>query len=99
MISLFTTLLANLECYIETAGVYLINGFFVDVGALFAVVLALTPSMPTMPTVPTQVTDAMAYANYYFPLGYTVDLFTTMLALTLAWYAVSVALRWLKVVE
>jgi hypothetical protein len=99
MIDLLQALLDSFICFVRTGVTDVLNAVIVALGAIVGVVLALLPSMPTLPAIPADVTQAFAWGNYWFPVGYLVGTISTVLTLWLGWFAVQVILRWARVIR
>jgi len=98
MISLLTDIVNLMVCWVETACVLVINLFVVDIAALISAVLALLPSFPSV-TLPTQFADAVGWVGYCFPLDWLVANVALFLVLAVAWWGLSIPLRWAKAVR
>jgi hypothetical protein len=98
MLGLLHDLVANLVCWIETAGIFVVNGIITALAVVVSGLLALLPGMPTLPAVPAWLTDGFSYASYFFPVTYAFDLMGSMVVLWLAWFGVAIALRWARAI-
>lgn len=74
----------------------LVNLFFVGVGAALVGILALLPAFPDPPADPPS--QALAYANWLFPIAGLLAILTTVAGLWLGFIVLRIVLRWLKAV-
>lgn len=98
MISLLQDIIDSLICWIETGVILFTNLLISGIAAVVAAIVGILPSMPTIPSVPSWFTDGYNYVAYWFPVDYCLALGATLLTLYLAWLAISLILRWAKVV-
>jgi len=93
------TLLKYLICYIETAIVTVINLLVEAVAALIAALVVVLPDFPTLPTMPSELSDSLAFGEYWFPLDWFFTELVVFVTLAITWFAISIALRWVKAIR
>lgn len=96
MISLLSQIVSNIICWIETALIDIANVVIVVLANVIKYVVLLLPDMPSLPAMPSQITQAIQWGNYYFPLGFMLTMFTTVAGLWFAWIVIRIPLRWGK---
>lgn len=99
MISLLSQIVAQFVCWIETALAFVFNALVSALAAVVGGLLGLLPSMPSMPSMPSQVSDALGFAAWFFPIGTVVNIFGFLVGAWLIWLIVSMGLRWIRAVE
>jgi hypothetical protein len=92
-------LLGHFLKWIEEGCVFVINLLIQSIADAANFVLGLLPDIPAAPTLSGSFVEWMTYGDYWFPVTYLLGLGVTMLALYLAYYVVSIPLRWFKVVR
>jgi len=100
--SILSPLIDFLICLAKFATALLLSGITLLVNATVAVLMALlTPLLNLLPTVTLPTLNPpsfLAWANYLFPLDQVAIAGGLVVTVLLAWPAVAVGLRWLKVV-
>jgi len=99
MISYLKSLLDNILCWLETAGVFVVNNVVAGLADLVSRVVGLLPAMPTLPDVPSAVSTGFSYVAYFFPVEYTFTVLLSVLALWFAWIVLAIPLRWAKAIR
>lgn len=94
--SIFTSVLDNIVCWIETALVDVLNAVIVALGATAGALFALLPNMPTLPALPSTITNAFGYVEYFFPIDWFMGEIATFLLLAFTWWGLAIAFRWVK---
>lgn len=92
-------LLDHIVCYFQTAIHYAVNAIVVAVGATIGVIVNLLPDMPGYPSIPSYAQTAMKFAYYLMDFGWLLGYIATFFALMTGVFAVSIALRWMRVIE
>jgi len=98
MISLLTQIVNQITCWIETAGIFIANAVITSAAAAITAIVALLPSFPSV-TMPTELQNSLAFGEYIFPLDWLVSEVVVFVTLALTWFALSIALRWLRAVR
>lgn len=99
MTSFFTTIIHNLVCWIETAGVFIANKCIFALGAFIQGLLAALPSFPSLPSMPSQIASSLQFGEYWFPLDWFFGELATFVTFALVWFLFSIALRWGKAIR
>lgn len=76
-----------------------VNAVIAALAAAAQAVLNVLPAMPALPSMPQQVTDALGWVNWFFPVGTVFDILGFMVSAWLLWTGVATILRWAKVVQ
>ena len=92
-------LLLGILCAIVSGIIHALNFVIAALGVLVAALVGLMPDMPSMPAVPAAVKSALAWVNWFFPVGTVVQFFAFIVAVWLLWQAVAIGLRWAKAVR
>ena len=79
----------------------MVNAFIASVGATAGTLIGLLPNMPGFPTIPwaAGMLTWFNYGEYWFPFSYLLIVITTIIGLWMAWYVISIPLRWFKVAK
>lgn len=88
--------LAQLVCWIMTALVLTLNLLLAAIGLLLEGAVFLLPDMPTLPALPSEFATALAWVNWFFPVGTAVSIVTFLLTAWVLWQTVVLLLRWAK---
>jgi hypothetical protein len=96
VIDLLQNIVDLMVCWVETGVMLVVNLCIVGVAAAAAGVFALLPDMPAQPPVPSDVQAALASADYYLPLSFTLELVATSAALIATIWLVRIPLRWIR---
>jgi hypothetical protein len=88
--------LSLLVCWIMTALVLTLNLLLAALGTLIEGFVILMPDMPDLPTMPGAMLTALAWINWFFPVGTVVQILTFLFGAWLLWQAVVLILRWAK---
>lgn len=95
MISLLENLLANILCWFKTAIVESVNGVISGLAALVGTVLSALPNFPSV-SLPSEIVAGINWAGYWFPMTWFLANMLVFLTATLAWWGLSIPLRWAK---
>jgi hypothetical protein len=99
-VSVFTDVFGALLCLLEQFAFLIAKGLmmavnFVIVGIADAIKL-LIAALPAMPDFPQFGAGQTGWLAYFVPIGGMVELLTSAIAILVLFYAVSIALRWVK---
>jgi hypothetical protein len=72
-----------------------LNGWFALIGVAAAAAIAILPGFPSLPQLPGEWGAAV---SWFLPLETMLGIFTGFILLWVAWWGISSALRWAKVV-
>ena len=92
-------LLGHFLRWIEEGGIYVVNLLIQSISDAATFVLSLLPDIPTAPTFSGSYLAWVSYGQYWFPIDYMLTLGAAMITLFIAYYVVSIPLRWFKVVR
>lgn len=92
-------LLGHFLKWIEEGGIYIVNLFIQSISDAANFVLGLLPDIPTAPSFSGGYLTWVSYGQYWFPISYMLTLGAAMVTLFIAYYVVSIPLRWFKVVR
>lgn len=78
-----------------------ITAFNVVILALGTLIQPLIDAMPEIPeiSIPSQITTVMGWINWVFPVSTVVQILAFMLLVYLAWFVLSILLRWAKATD
>lgn len=94
-----TWLLGHFVKWVEEGVIWCVNLFIQSVADAATFVLSLLPSIPSAPTLSGDFLTWVSYGEYWFPVTYLLTLGASMITLFIAYYLVSIPLRWFKVVR
>jgi hypothetical protein len=90
-------LLGHFLKWIEEGGVYVVNLLIQSIADAATFVLGLLPDIPDAPSLSGGFLTWVSYGEYWFPINYMLTLGASMIALYIAYFVISVPLRWFKV--
>jgi hypothetical protein len=95
VIGLLKSLLSHIVCWIRTAATEVINSVISAISDVVGVVLARLPNFPSV-SLPTPIVDGENWLGYWFPVDWLLANLLVFLVVTLAWWGLSIPLRWAK---
>lgn len=89
----------HVVAYLKYVGIIVINAWIQGLADFVNAVIGLMPNFPTPPSEPSWFTDTAGWVAWFWPVDQVVLIIGVILTASLAWFVVSIALRWAKVVE
>lgn len=90
-------LLGHFLTWIEEGGIWVLNQLILSIGEAASALLSALPTIPTAPSFSGGFLTWVSYGEYWFPVSYMLTLGASMVTLYIAYYVISVPLRWFKV--
>jgi len=75
------------------------NAIILAVGTLLEALAAVLPDFPDLPGMPTTVSTVLGWVNWVFPVPTVVTILLWLAVIYIAWFGISIALRWGKVLR
>lgn len=72
------------------------NAIILALATLLEALAAVLPDFPTLPTMPSTVALVLGWINWVFPVPTVIAILLWSLVIYLAWFGISIALRWAK---
>lgn len=76
-----------------------VNAVVVALGALLAGLAAVLPGFPALPAVPTEMRTVLSWVAWVFPVSTLIAILVWVAGIWLAWFGISIVLRWAKVLS
>lgn len=91
--------LMQIPYFIVWALLTALNGIIAVLGGLASLLAYGLPSIPDAPELPAELVTVLGWIGWVWPVGTTIDILAFCAAMFLAYFVVSIALRWARVVE
>jgi len=91
--------LLQIPYFVMWAIISAVNAIILALGTLLEGLAAVLPDFPTLPTMPGPVATVLGWINWVFPVATVVTILLWAAVIYLAWFGISIALRWGKVLR